>query len=286
MQWVCAVSAGPSHWSEAYAQCAGKYQSPIDIEEHLLRHVTLPRLRFGGLDAQPVTSTLYNNGHTVMLELNTSKEATVEGGPLNGKYIFKQLHFHWGANSSVGSEATVNNHSFPMELHMVFYKQSYGSMEEAMRYRDGLTVIGLFYELYGPGNTVYNEIVDVLPEVTQPHTNARLHKPITLDSLLPENRMNYFTYNGSLTTPPCLEVVTWIEFKQPILLSEAQVAAFRNLHSPEGLMTHNHRPVQELSGRLVLFNMGEIVEKDNGSAYVTVNYLMFLMSLTIISMYQ
>ncbi|XP_068086133.1 carbonic anhydrase 2 [Anabrus simplex] len=274
-------SMGPSNWPQEYSNCAGKYQSPIDIEEHLVRHVRLPALKFQGFDATPVSSTLTNNGHTVMLQLKTVEEACISGGPLLGRYVFSQLHFHWGSNNSIGSESTINNHSFPLELHMVFYKDQYGNFDEALKHSDGLTVIGLFYELYGPGNSVYNEIVEMLPQVTAPQTNTKLEKQITLGSLLPEDRLLYFTYNGSLTTPPCSEVVTWIEFKQPILLSEPQVAAFRKLRTDSGLMTHNFRPVQPLSGRLVLFNMAEAYSSADLKHYSVTVLLMSLLVHTV-----
>ena len=39
--------------------------------------------------------------------------------------------------------------------------------------------------------------------------------------------MTYATYPGGLTTPPCNEVVTWINFKDPLPVSKAQLQAFR-----------------------------------------------------------
>jgi carbonic anhydrase len=57
-------ATGPSHWAEEYETCAGKFQSPIDIEEHLVSQVRLPPLSFHGFRSEPISSTLTNNGHT------------------------------------------------------------------------------------------------------------------------------------------------------------------------------------------------------------------------------
>lgn len=82
-----------------------------------------------------------------MLQIETSELATISGGPLSGIYVFTQLHFHWGANDSVGSEDLINNHSFPMELHMVFFKIDYGDMATALHFKDGLCVLAVFYDV-------------------------------------------------------------------------------------------------------------------------------------------
>lgn len=71
----------------------------------------------------------------------------MSGGPLNGTYVFEQLHFHWGENDWEGSEDLINNHSFAMELHAVFYKDDYGSMNGAVSHRDGLAVLAFFFEV-------------------------------------------------------------------------------------------------------------------------------------------
>lgn len=51
-------------------------------------------------------------------------------------------------------------------------------------------------------------------------------------TLLPST-LDYWTYDGSLTTPPLLESVTWIVLKESISVSSAQVSSFplRSAHS-------------------------------------------------------
>ncbi|PSN32135.1 Carbonic anhydrase 13 [Blattella germanica] len=77
--------------------------------------------------------------------------------------------------------------------------------------------------------------------------------------MLPES-FSYWTYLGSLTTPPCSESVIWIVFKEPIEVSEEQLAAFRNLKclkeedaaacdDLEGLIINNYRPPLPLGNR-------------------------------------
>lgn len=66
-----------------------------------------------------------------------------------------------------------------------------------------------------------------------------------------------------------------------------QVEAFRKLQSKEGLMTHNFRPVQPLSGRPVWFNVADEMsheKKGHDSAanplvasYVLVSFFVLLL---------
>lgn len=75
-------------------------------------------------------------------------DVLISGGPLGEVvYAFEQLHFHWGENDWEGSEDKINNQSYAMELHAVFYKLVYGSMAEATKYSDGLTVLAYFLEV-------------------------------------------------------------------------------------------------------------------------------------------
>ena len=90
------------------------------------------------------------------------------------------------------------------------------------------------------------------PLVQQVWNNLPLEKgdevaaraPIDLNQLLPEQR-GYFTYMGSLTTPPCSEGVLWMVMKQPVPVSDYQIAVFSRLYPM------NARPVQPANGRLI-----------------------------------
>jgi carbonic anhydrase len=112
-----------------------------------------------------------------------------------------------------------------------------------------------FLQVSDEANFAYDEIVEHLPVVVLPHSEAHMARQLPLELLLPSEKSQYFTYNGSLTTPPCSEVVTWIDYKQSIPLSHDQVEEFRSLQDTEGdYMTHNNRPVQPIGDRIVLFN--------------------------------
>jgi carbonic anhydrase len=65
--------------------------------------------------------------------------------------------------------------------------------------------------------------------------------------LLPADR-GYWTYQGSLTTPPCTEGVRWFVFEQELSLSRDQLRVFATIFKV------NTRPLQELHGRRIEAN--------------------------------
>ena len=58
-------------------------------------------------------------------------------------------------------------------------------------------------------------------------------------------KRNYYTYMGSLTTPPCSEGVLWLVMKQPVQVSPDQINIFSRLYR------NNARPIQPAGGRLI-----------------------------------
>lgn len=67
-----------------------------------------------------------------------------------------------------------------------------------------------------------DKVVKLLPYITHKGDKVTFSAPLDPAKLLPK-RAAYWTYPGSLTTPPCTESVTWILFKEPVQVSAEQV---------------------------------------------------------------
>ncbi|CAH6780087.1 Car5b [Phodopus roborovskii] len=176
------------------------------------------------------------------------------GGPLEHNYRLKQFHFHWGAIDAWGSEHTVDNKCYPAELHLVHWNAvKFESFEDAALEENGLAVIGVFLKL-GKHHKELQKLVDTLPSIKHKDTLVEFGSfdPSCLMPTCPD----YWTYSGSLTTPPLSESVTWIIKKQPVEVDHDQLEQFRTLlvtseGEKEKKMVDNFRPLQPLMNRTV-----------------------------------
>lgn len=64
-----------------------------------------------------------------------------------------------------------------------------------------------------------------LPFVEEFNSSIQVNETFPLASLLPpvEDMERFYTYKGSLTTPPCSEAVIWILFPKTMPVSISQV---------------------------------------------------------------
>ncbi|MBK1665471.1 carbonate dehydratase [Rhodospirillum rubrum] len=218
--WAYEGKGGPVDWgalSEDYHACAaGKEQSPVDIRDAI--PAKLPAI---APTYQAQAAVVVNNGHT--LQVNVSPGSTLD---FRGQhYELLQYHFHHP------SEHLVNGKAAPLELHLVHKGPT------------ALTVIGVML-VPGAANPAIEAIWKAAP--TKEGGEATLGNPgPDLGKLLPESK-SYTFYEGSLTTPPCSEVVNWINLKTPVTVSEDQIARFAALFSM------NARPAQALHRRIIL----------------------------------
>lgn len=246
--WGYGDDNGPDTWPDHFPTCGGERQSPVAIDTGEAE-TDIPQMPFvfSGY-VKPTTATLTNTGHSV--QVNMDINASVTGGSLTGAFVFHQFHFHWGAANTRGSEHTLDGKRFPAELHLVHYRESYGSWEEAVKHEDGVVVFSVLLELHDTDNPNLQPIVNGLLDVVSPHETAPI-SPVVLDSLLPDNVDHFFSYSGSLTTPGCNEVVEWIIFNDRIPISSSQLRQFRELNADEDgtKLQDNFRPLQPLNDR-------------------------------------
>ena len=113
------VPPGPANWSTIYPLCAGKLQSPINIETKKVKKKSYPALDLSfekpcGL----VTGQIANVGHAPVFNIDNSKGgAKLSGGPLGcDDYELQQFHFHFGCENSRGSEHTINDRHFAAQV--------------------------------------------------------------------------------------------------------------------------------------------------------------------------
>ncbi|XP_042584063.1 carbonic anhydrase 7-like isoform X1 [Cyprinus carpio] len=257
--WGYGEYNGPSEWHKDYPIAEGNRQSPIDIVPS--EAVFDARLSPISLSYNNCTSvSISNNGHSVVVEFTDSDERSViRGGPLENTYRLKQFHFHWGGKGCRGSEHTVGGKTYASELHLVHWNAiKYKSFGEAAAAPDGLAVLGIFLEVsfsIGDEHRALHQITDALYMVKFKGSVTDF-KGFNPKCLLP-NSLEYWTYPGSLTTPPLYESVTWIVLKEPIYVSEKQMGKFRTLLFNEEeeddrmRMENNFRPPQPLKGRTV-----------------------------------
>lgn len=75
-----------------------------------------------------------------------------------------------------------------------------------------------------------------------------------LTDVLPADQ-RVFSYRGSLTTPPCSEVVEWRIIREPIEMSRAQLNAFiAVLDNTCCAANGNNRPTQPINGRRIFLD--------------------------------
>jgi len=210
---------GADNWSRLkaeYASCdAGRRQSPIDLRDTIA--VDLEPIQFA---YRPASFRVVDSGRNLQL--------TVYGGSLallGQRYDLLRIVFHRP------SEFTVGGRTFAMEAQLVHQAS------------DGKQAVVVVLLESGSENPLVQMTLNNLPlekggEVAPPA------QTIDVAQFLPESR-HYYTFMGSLTSPPCTEEVLWLVLKQPQQLSPEQLAIFTRLYPA------NARPVQPGFGRII-----------------------------------
>jgi carbonic anhydrase len=217
--WSYEGETGPANWGKInsdWAKCGtGTRQSPIDLRDGM--KVDLEQIAF---DYRPSGFNVVDNGHTVQVAVGLGNYITVQ----NRTYELMQFHFHRP------SEERINGKGTEMVVHLV-HKDAEGK----------LAVVAVLLERGLPNpmiQTVWNNLPLEKNDIVTPSV------ALDANEILPAGR-EYFTYMGSLTTPPCSEGVLWLVMKKPMPASPAQMALFSRLYPL------NARPTQASGGRVI-----------------------------------
>jgi len=216
--WSYSGAQGPEHWASvdpAFATCGvGQRQSPIDITGATT--AALPAIEF---DYHPLPLTVTDNGHTIQVNAPAGSGGISVGGE---RYELVQFHFHRP------SEERVAGKRYSMVAHLV-HKNAKGE----------LAVVAVLIRK-GDENAFLKSVFDNFPQGQGEKSVAGA--TLDLGALLPASR-GYYTFEGSLTTPPCSEQVRWLVLKHAASASAAQVQQFAARYA------HNARPTQPRNGR-------------------------------------
>lgn len=219
-KWGYHGETGPAHWgalAEENAACSiGSRQSPLNITAAIRADIPgiVPDWKTGG-------GRIVNNGHTIQVSMPPGSKL------IRGEKAYELLQFHFHAPS----EHLVEGRRFPMEAH--FVHKSTGT--------NNLGVLGVFL-VPGAVNEAFASLAAAFPSEESGEAPVDDVDPA---GLLPAT-LDYWAYEGSLTTPPCSEIVDWMVAKEPLEVTAADIEKFTALYAM------NSRPVLPANRRFIL----------------------------------
>ncbi|XP_017772110.1 PREDICTED: carbonic anhydrase 2 [Nicrophorus vespilloides] len=225
-------------------------QSPIELKhEESNAYDHFEPLEFHGHWDNEGTATFTNNGYTATLRFADREMPVLFGGPLHeDKYVFEQLHFHWSEDDHSGCEHIFEGKAFSMEAHAVHYNQKYGTFGEAVSKHDGLAVVAFFLTATDDfENECFNKLSEAVKNIVKIDSTTSVRADCLTWIKEEAQCKGYYTYQGSLTTEPYNESVTWILYPTPIHISRQQVDNFREMKSTpceQHNIVNNVRPLQ------------------------------------------
>jgi len=216
--WDYEGEMGPEHWGKEFPTCGkGKSQAPLNIKG------PFEKVRFNVVpDYKPGPLKIINNGHTIQVNVVPGSKLRIDGKAFD----LLQFHFHRP------SEEHINGKPSAMVIHFV-HKNDSGE----------LAVLGVLLQ-EGNENPGIKTLWSYAPPKEGPEV-APDNVAFNPNNLLPRE-MEFFHYDGSLTTPPCTEKVKFFILKSQVNISKEQITQFP--------FKMNARPIQALNDRKILTN--------------------------------
>jgi carbonic anhydrase len=218
--WGYSGNTAPDKWGSLgadYANCSlGRRQSPIDIRGTV--RADLPPIKFA-YRATPLS--ISDDGNGIRVDTEDAGSMTVDGIV----YELQHLQFHRPG------EGRINGKAYDMSVDLV-HKSKAGQV----------AVVAVMLET-GKEQGLIRTLWTHLP-LEQNKAVNRPELKIDPTQILPV-KLNYYTYLGSLTRPPCAEGVLRLVLKTPMQISKEQVAGFATIYK------NNARPLQAVNSRVI-----------------------------------
>merc|ERR1712154_677445 len=268
------------------------------------------------------------NGHTIALKpidsahlALSSNENTIgrfpnyfqPEGSEHDSFCMDSMHFHWGLDDKSGSEHTVNGYQFPLELHFVHYScgndnigSTLGQFGTEKDVLDGILegvdthqsgVVGLFFDVVeDQNNPAFDALFDDLTDFGDKDTEQVING-LDLTELIPADigSAGYYAYEGSLTTPPCTNIVRWHVMNSRGYIGRDQMEKFRDLMlDSNNTVAPNFRDIQNNVNPVYAFldsgdlkrTSSETEETLTAGWIVAIIAIIFVVILGVLAVYQ
>lgn len=193
-------------------------QSPINI----VTARTVPGKHKVAFHYQSSKEHVDNLGHTVKVTYDAGSSLEYD----QESYDLVQFHFH------TPSEHLIDGITYPMEMHLVHVHHEHP---------ERLLVVSVLFK-EGDPNQLLEQLISDVPA----HAGEHADKDVKLDasSVFREGE-GYYHYEGSLTTPPYSETVTWL------ILDQVHDAAAEQIEALNRIEGNNARHIQNQAARLI-----------------------------------
>ena len=240
------VAVGPDGWAGlGYSDCDGTAQSPIDIPASKDGHTSTSAV---GTVASVTTMLAPATYRFEVSQSHHAPKFTCKSEGMCGvlthprteeAFDLVQIHFH------SPSEHTVDGKHFSLEGHMVHQSSTTGAY----------AVLGILFDNTAADDdegAVTKAIDTMWDYMSEEDTDTS--EEINLYNTFMSNTSGFYNYNGSFTTPPCTEGVSWFIQAEVLPLRSTQIETFWNHIGYPG----NSRPVQALNGRSINYEVRNV----------------------------
>uniref|UniRef100_A0A6U2HBL5 Carbonic anhydrase n=1 Tax=Hemiselmis andersenii TaxID=464988 RepID=A0A6U2HBL5_HEMAN len=268
----CDAINGPADWTDL---CQGSEQSPINLcgAVNLPLSASISQTNFD----QMINTDLTRDGGVKFVVGNDALTSSVgqvpqflgrSTGTDDVTWNLEQAHFHWGRTNldEEGSEHYMENFQYPLEIHFVHYNSKYADVTAAVTSgnSDALMVIGQMFKLQD--DSTIGEEPESLTKLGNAIDAARRQGKENVDlSITPAELLDttggFYTYAGSLTTPTCNPVVTWINLAKPMMVSTTTLKRFQDVQAGDVTIADhgNYRNLMPLGSRILYKSGDEVI---------------------------